>query len=289
MKRSLEYLKSVYDIFDIKGYPSLLFTAEEQLNASYRKLSECGYENVTVHLLSRTEQIMRQNVKLTKKFDFLPEKVNVMESILIKTKLDIKLDDSFVYRETLSLQTIYLKLLKFFLMQRLDLSNESIGKLNKEFFLSNLSIGSVAETIDLLEKELCFSKEQISKSICLKVYPKNLRQLLDVKRVFNIDVKTIINEYPSFLNQNLDSILKTEALLRSHGIPEYSVMLFKKVFISKPEILEQRLKMVAQSKDIQALLKHPSLLKFLFRIDKILKKMPENDKNTQDDVLNKVV
>lgn len=141
----------------------------------------------------------------------------------------------------------------------------------------------------MLEKELCLSKEQISKLVYLKAYPKNLRELLVVQRVFNIDVKAIIKEYPIILHQDINSILETESLLRSYRIPEYAVLMFKKVFVMGPEVLEQRLKIVTESKVNKSVLRHPSFLKLLFRIDRLLDKLPENDKHAQADYLNKVI
>lgn len=290
IKRSLEILKSLsIDAIDVKHYPNLLIFNEHQLENFYKKLSECGYEKIPPGLLSRYNVIMRQPIHLNKSFDFLPKQVNVVESIMHKTGLGIKLDDKFVYDERISMQTVYMQLMKFFLIQRLDLKEDHVLHLLEERSFSNISIAAIAETIDLLEKELGFDKERIGKAIYLKVYPRNLKNLLDLKRVFNLNIKEVISRCPVILIQDTGAVLEVIKLLQDHRIPDYAVAMYPKVFAIAPQTLKQRLRDISELRHNELMLKHPNILKIIHYIERIKKRIADIDTEASSICLEKIM
>lgn len=262
LKASMRFLKRFSSGYvEIRQHPELLLHSASQLENYYMRLKECGYRQPTAYRLKNHNRIMAQSVYFNKCYNFLPHELNVAENIALSAGIEFTNDETLEYNERMPMKEVHLGVTEIYLRQRLNLTHNDVSRLMSENpSLRERSITNMKLVIDMLEHELGFSIDEISQSQLLMGYSSTTRQLIEMKELCGVDVRTIISNTPQILKVAIEDIIDIANLLLRYRIPIYSVSCYKQIFITHPATLRDNLNELRNLDAPFNVFDHPAIL-----------------------------
>lgn len=256
-----------FTVEDILTKPMILYTNELTLENRYSVLKECGFQNITISLLSKYVAVMNRNVATLKSLGLIPYNLNVVEKLQTTfTDIELKLQTNYACNESLSLKVLRQHIVNYYLQQRLDLSIDEIEKLWKVYGrLKHKSFNSLQQMVKVLLEDLNFSKERIGKNgFMLYGDAENVRRIIkEIPTIDGQDIKEILYKRPKIMMSSCDALLTTLQHVKSFGIGEDAVLRCLEVLTLGPDTVLERLKDLNEIEEFQVLNTNPRVLRLV--------------------------
>lgn len=245
----------------------ILYTNELTLENRYNVLKECGFEEVTISVLSKYVTAMNRSVARIKSLGHIPYDLNVVERLRSTfTDIDVQIYADYVCNESLELKTLRQHILNFYIQQRLDMSVEEIARLWKVYGrLKHKSFHSVQKMVQVLIDELKFPKDRISKNaFILYGDPDNVMRIIkEIPTIDGQDIRELLFRRPKIMMSSCDSLLSTLQHVKSFGIGEGAILRCLEVLTLGPDTVLERLKDLNEIEEFQVLSSNPRVLRLV--------------------------
>lgn len=268
IENAAEALKSLnYSLTDIFSKPMILYYNSLTLQNRHSVLRECGFDKISIAVLSKYITVMNKPVTFLKAYGYIPFTKDVTETLRkCFTDIDVEIPDACDCNENMELKVLRYHILNSYLIQRLDMSNTEIEKLWKIYArIRHKNFKSIQRMIKLLLGELKFSKERIKKNAYL-LYGEadNVQRILtEVKTIDGQNVRDLVYRRPKILMSPCDSLLKTLEYVKSFGISEGAVLRCLEVLTLGPETVLERLRDLNEIEEFQVLTSNPRVLRLV--------------------------
>lgn len=232
--------------FDWKRYPNIFKIHPQTLEHHGLLLLEGGFKRLNAPLMINYFKIVKNTVHDLKLLGHIKPITSVSHSFLQQLgsfpahKFDLdKLEEA-----DMKFIDIYNLILKHFLLWRLETTeSELLRIMNTYQRIKHKSLKYVSWTLDILEKDIGFSKEKIlNHGYLIHSYPYNTLDTLNrVPVLCGMDIKTVLNRYPKIIMTVTDTIIQIQALLKAHNIPDEAVHRRGDIFTLGADSLRKRL------------------------------------------------
>lgn len=276
--RTIETLRDLrFSREEIKQQPFILQYPAITIQNRYQSLQECGFSQIELFHLEKYQSLLGKTVFTLKSTGLIPSQLNVAMNIVsfikgIETKeFPIECDDSEKLRSVRQI------IFKWYLGRRLNMSADEIEKMFKRHTNSELtgpSFQNAVKSLDLLENDMNFTKEKISKIPSIMRSAANIKKIVeDVRDVCGMDVREICLKNPSILSNSSENIKQIESCCREFGIPDATVLKNLHVFDVKPEIVRERLMSLPNIRELRLYVNHPCVLRLITNWEKALNRL----------------
>lgn len=255
-----------FSLDDVLKKPMILYTNELTLENRYSVLKECGFEIITISLLSKYVAVMNRSVATLKSLGHIPYNLNVIERLQqCFTDIDVKLYTNYACNESLELKILRQHILNYYLQQRLDMSISEIETLWKVYSrLKHRSYHSVQRMVKVLH-ELHFPNKRIAKNaFMLYGDADNVRRIIkEIPTIDGQDIKDILFKRPKIMMSSCDALLATLYHIKSFGIGEDAVLRCLEVLTLGPDTVLERLNDLNEIEEFQVLNTNPRVLRLV--------------------------
>uniref|UniRef100_A0A1B0BFD1 Uncharacterized protein n=1 Tax=Glossina palpalis gambiensis TaxID=67801 RepID=A0A1B0BFD1_9MUSC len=265
---TVEVLKKLnFNVNDIILKPTILCTGTHSLKNRYYVLKECGFNNISISLLSRYLVAMNKDVGTLKSFNHIPYDLDVIEKLRQTfTDIDIQLPDDMVCNENIELKALRQHFMSYYLQQRLNWNQKDTTKLWSAYGrIRHKSFYSVQKMIKLLSEELQFSSERISKNaftLCADF--QNVERILrDIPSIDGEDIREILHKFPKIMMSPCNALITTLKHIKDYGIKEDAVLRCLEVLTLGPDTVLERLKDLNEVEEFQVLNCNPRVLRLV--------------------------
>lgn len=274
LKKSIKTLKELeFHSSDIKTHTKILLQSSDQLRNNFQRLNEVGFNLVTAHRLTNCKQIMSNSVHFNQCFHFLPKDIDIVQNIFTVANVPIEVDQ-FMYKPTNELNTVHRIAFNLYMQKRALLTDAEIVEILRKFpSIKSRSIRSIEQTVQLLENAFDAPVRAIPRFL-LQKQPNEIKQMLDLKYVCDIDIRTIIRLQKSC---SVEQIQANKIVLDRYNVPYYSVKRYKEVFCMHPETLSARLETLSNVSRSSEFMQHVGVAKLLCCMGQLEKYANSND------------
>lgn len=274
LKKSIKTLKELeFHSSDIKTHTKILLQSPDQLRNNFQRLNEVGFSLVTAHRLSNCKQIMSNSVHFNQCFHFLPKDIDIIQNIFAVAKVPIEVE-RFMYKPFNELNTVHRIALNFYMQKRAFFTNDEIVHILKKFpSIKSRSIKSIEQTVQLLENAFDIPVRKIPRFL-LQKQPEEIKQILDLEHVCDIDIRTIIRLQRRC---SVKQIQANKIVLDRYNVPYYSVKKNKYIFCLHPDTLNARLKTISNVTRSSEFMQHIGIAKLVCRMGQLEKYAASNN------------
>lgn len=256
-----------FSLADILAKPMILYTNELTLENRFIVLRECGFETITMSLLSKYIAAMNRSVATLKSLGHIPYNLNVVEQLQqIFTDVQVEISTKYACNESLELKILRQHILNYYLQQRLDMTYEDIQKLWKVYSrIRHKSFISVQKMVKVLLEDLNFPKERIIKNAFL-LYgdADNVQRILkEIPAIDGYDIKKILYRRPKIMMSSCDALLSTLQHVKDFNIKEDAVLRCLEILTLGPDTVLERLRDLHEIEEFQVLQTNPRILKLV--------------------------
>ncbi|XP_023296619.2 transcription termination factor 5, mitochondrial [Lucilia cuprina] len=252
---------------DILTKPMILYTNEMTLENRYSVFKECGFETITISLLSKYVAAMNRSVATLKSLGHIPYKVDVIEQLRQTFEdIDVELHTNYSYNESLELKILRQRILNNYLQQRLHMSMEEVEKVWRVYTrLKHKSFYSVQKMVKVLLDELKFPRERIAKNAFLLYGDADnvCRIIKEIPTIDGQDIKEILFKRPKIMMSSCDALMATLQHVKDFGIGEEAILRCLEVLTLGPDTVLERLKDLNEVEEFQVLNTNPRILRLV--------------------------
>lgn len=261
-----ELFKLNYSAHDVIVHSKLLHSSAQQLRMRYEILREVGFNEVTPYRLDNYKSIMSQSVHHNQCYCFLPKHHDIVENICRVAGLQPRSYDRITYESSDSLTTIHQQVVKMYLMERLSIHDEQFN-----FPWTERSVRSFSETCQAIEASFEKNLSQLPRTI-VRYAPDELRQLLEKKNGFGVDMQSLILRMESFQNHlTIERYEWFEALAERYGISDYSIWHCPNVIVMERRQLKANVERLASLPEPERFLGHPFAMRLVYDMNRFEK------------------
>ncbi|XP_067646146.1 transcription termination factor 5, mitochondrial [Eurosta solidaginis] len=256
-----------FDVESILSKPLILYQNALTIQNRYEVLTECGFDPITLMLLTKYVRVMNNTVTKLKSFGYIPFETNMLEN-LCKCFTDVELyakrfgelNDDMLIRQLREY------VLNAYLRQRLNMNDDEIKKLWTVYTrIRHRSFKSVEAVIQLLLGELQFPKERIIKNAYL-LYADvdNIRRIIqEIPSINGQDIRDIVYRRPKIVMSSCDGLLKSLEYIKAYGINESAITRCLEILTLGPDTILDRLKDLLAIEEFKVLSTNPRILRLV--------------------------
>ncbi|CAH0557908.1 unnamed protein product [Brassicogethes aeneus] len=253
-----------YADMEIFNNPRLLRTHPVELHQHSMVLEEGAFNNITPHVLSRARTYMGKSIKELKLVKLIKD-VNVQKHFIgfinpLPKKFFVEeMDDN------VSWKTVHYVILREFLKQKLNASEDDIVKLFRiHKMVINKSFRVIQENIKLA-KELGFTDKKILKyGYILHNYPQYTKTILDdFSNLAGADMRESMRKFPKLFMTSPKNMIKIYGALKGHNISDETIQKNMNIFHLSPETVKFRLGELKKVPEFKILLDNPRILQLV--------------------------
>ncbi|XP_018803698.1 PREDICTED: uncharacterized protein LOC108978059 [Bactrocera latifrons] len=256
-----------FDVETILQKPVVLHQNALTLENRYEVLHECGFQPITLILLSKFVTVINKTVSMLKSYGYIPFEVNVLQN-LCNSFSNVELSEKTFteLNEGMHIKHMRECILNAYLRQVLDMNDNDIKKLWKVYYrVRHRSFKSVQSVVKVLLEDLQFPKERIIKNaFLLHGDAHNMcRIITEIKRIDGKDMREIVYRRPKILMSSCDGLLKTLENVKVFGIHESAIMKCLEILTLGPDTVLERLKDLNSIDEFKVLGTNPRVLRLV--------------------------
>lgn len=256
-----------FDVATILKKPLMLYQNALTVENRYEVLHECGFQPISLVLLSKYVTVLNKTVSGLKSYGYIPFDTNVLEN-LCKCFSDVELSvERFKdLNEEINLKYLRECILNAYLQQRLDMNDNDIKKLWQVYHrVRHRSFKSVQSVVRVLLEELRFPKERIIKNAyLLHGDAENIHRIInEVASIDGQDMRDIAYRRPKILMSSCDGLLKTLEYVKAYGISESAITKCLEILTLGSDTVLERLKDLHTIEEFKVLGTNPRVLRLV--------------------------
>ncbi|XP_014088717.2 transcription termination factor 5, mitochondrial [Bactrocera oleae] len=256
-----------FDVETILQKPVVLHQNALTLENRYEVLYECGFQPITLILLSKFVTVINKTVSMLKSYGYIPFEVNVLanlcnsfsnEELSVKTFTELN--------EGMNIKHLRECILNTYLRQVLDMNDNDIKKLWQVYYrVRHRSFKSVQSVVKVLLEDLHFPKERIIKNaFLLHGDAENMSRIItEIKRIDGQDMREIVYRRPKILMSSCDGLLKTLENVKAFGIHESAITKCLEILTLGSDTILERLKDLNSIDEFKVLGTNPRVLRLV--------------------------
>uniref|UniRef100_T1IZS1 Uncharacterized protein n=1 Tax=Strigamia maritima TaxID=126957 RepID=T1IZS1_STRMM len=257
-------------IVDDEMYKQVKGFIPGELEQRYYNCLDFGFKNISLDHLLRFCQIMKM-----KRFsvEFIRDP---LESLVSQTEIPEALMEIILEKYPIvldgNLKLLHRIVLLEYLKWKLEIENiKFLGLVNKYPAVSNKSISSLRETIDLLTNDLGFTtKKIVNNGYLLLINKENVAKLLSQKSNFGgIPANQFISKFPRTLSVHVDHIYEIDECLMEFGITQDHISTCGHIYTFKTTTLHERLKLLSETPEMNNLKNSHRYLYLVYYFNKV--------------------
>ncbi|XP_013110499.2 transcription termination factor 5, mitochondrial [Stomoxys calcitrans] len=260
--------KLSFTLEDILSKPMILYTNEMTIENRYIVLKECGFENITISLLSKFVSAMNRTIATLKSQNHIPFETDVVERLRgTFTDIELKLPAEWDQQvEEIHLKILRQRILNCYLQQKLMATPSDLEKIWKTYGrLRHKSFYSVQSIVDVLHNELKFSNERIIKNgFLLYGDAENVRRIIEEKpNIAGHNIRELLYKRPKIMMTSCDALLTTLKHIKHYGIGEDAILRCLEILTLGPDTVLERLKDLNEVEEFKVLSTNPRVLRLV--------------------------
>ncbi|XP_050317017.1 transcription termination factor 5, mitochondrial [Bactrocera neohumeralis] len=256
-----------FDVETILQKPVVLHQNALTLENRYEVLHECGFQPITLILLSKFVTVINKTVSMLKSYGYIPFEVNVLQNLCNSfSNVELSVKTFTELNEGMHIKHMRECILNAYLRQVLDMNDNDIKKLWQVYYrVRHRSFKSVQSVVKVLLEDLQFPKERIIKNaFLLHGDADNMSRIItEIKRIDGQDMREIVYRRPKILMSSCDGLLKTLENVKVFGIHESAITKCLEILTLGPDTVLERLKDLNTIDEFKVLGTNPRVLRLV--------------------------
>lgn len=221
LEKSIKTLtKLQYTADDAFEHPKLLTQTTSRLINRHQIFMEIGFARVAPEALSEFNATMLKTVEYHENCQNLPIGLDIVAHMYRCVNKHGEISHDIAYDKSDSLKRIHQRAIEHYLRQRLRIDKD---RTTKWLFQNSRSLQSIEETIQIMDTRFEEELRALPKFL-VRYLPNELKRLLDLNAVWNIDIRRILRRMDNSCNSITMKQLRTvEEICRRYGIQDYSM------------------------------------------------------------------
>lgn len=256
-----------FDVENILQKPVVLHQNALTLENRYEVLHECGFQPITLLLLSKFVTVVNKAVSMLKSYGYIPFEVDVLENLCNSfSNVELAAETFKGLDDGMHIKHLRECILNAYLRQVLNMDDNDIKKLWQVYYrVRHRSFKSVQSVVQVLLEDLQFPKERIiNNAFLLHGDAENMRRIItEIKRINDQDMREIVYRRPKILMSSCDGLLKTLENVKAFGIHESAITKCLEILTLGADTVLERLKDLNSIDEFKVLGTNPRVLRLV--------------------------